>query len=312
MEKPTEYRISTITATGSVNTKIDLDVFFDHLTVIDADACTSSGVLYAEFSKEEGAPMTKGISKKSARKQAAASESKSKRFDNQVTVVYRMMETDIEVAKKNLNIKVFNNGNIQITGIKYIAQGRQMIDIIIDILRTLHSQGHATIVEDVSKLQNVDYSIRLINSDFKIGFPVKRELLYKVFTSKYENYCSFEPCIYPGVKIRYYYNEQNHRKDGLCYCHDTCEVGKGSGKGNKQCKKITVAVFQSGCVIITGAQSHDQIQDAYDFVIKVLLECRDDIEKKNVLPTTEETTEKKKYLINKKNIVYPENWNAKS
>jgi len=311
MEKPTEYRISTITATGSVNTKIDLDVFFDHLTVIDADTTNGSGVLYAEFSKEEGAPLTKGVSKKSSRKQAAALESKSKRFDNQVTVVYRMMETDIHVEKKNLNIKVFNNGNIQITGIKYIAQGRQMIDKIIDILHELHDQEHTTIVEDVAKLQNVDYNIRLINSDFKIGFPVKRELLYKVFTAKYDNYCSFEPCIYPGVKIRYYYNEHNHRKDGLCYCQDTCEVGKGSGKGNKQCKKITIAVFQSGCVIITGAQSHDQIQDAYEFVVKVLLECRDDIEKKNVLPTAEETVEKKKQLINKKNIVYPAGWVGK-
>lgn len=301
----TPYRISTITATGSVSSKIDLDVFFEHLHVVNVDDSNESGVLYAEFSKDDVGVLRKGFSKKTTRK--VQGNPASKRFDNQVTVVFRMTELDIETEKKTLNIKVFSNGNIQITGIKYIDQGKQMIDIIIGMLKKTYATGHQNIVENVDKLENSHYSIRLINSDFKVGFPVKRELLYKVFAHDYENYCSFEPCIYPGVKIRYYFNEGNHRKDGLCYCCCPCEVGKGSGVGDAQCKKITIAVFQSGCVIITGAQSHRQIQEAYDFAVGVLLKHKDDIEKKTVLPAAE-TIAKKKHLVNKKSIVYPEGW----
>ena len=36
------------------------------------------------------------------------------------------------------------------------------------------------------------------------------------------------------------------------------------------CKKITISIFQSGNIIITGARSLEQINDAYSFINKVL------------------------------------------
>ena len=41
-------------------------------------------------------------------------------------------------------------------------------------------------------------------------------------------YSSYEPCTYPGVNIKYYYNE-NKNNFGICDCDKPCN-GKGKDK----------------------------------------------------------------------------------
>jgi TATA-box binding protein (TBP) (component of TFIID and TFIIIB) len=43
-------------------------------------------------------------------------------------------------------------------------------------------------------------------------------------------------------------------------------TGKGNGCGDGDCKKVTIAVFKSGKVIITGGQNKDQIIESYRFI----------------------------------------------
>lgn len=301
-----KYRISTITATGSVNTEINLDLFYDSLAICGNDE--DEGVVYVEYGKKKSETVYKGFSKKFLVNKRKVS-STTKRFDNQVTIVYRRNETVDGVSfNSSLNIKVFKNGNVQITGIKYIEQGSRMIDTIIGILTNVY-KNNPDIIKDPESMMNKNYSICLINSDFRIGFAIKRDLLYKIFTANYENDCSFEPCIYPGVKMQYFYNSRANttthiHKDGLCHCDTPCLVGKGNGREEGSCKKITIAVFQSGCVIITGAQSHAQINESHDFITSVLNGYRNEIEKKLVQPV-EPKLPRKIVMINKKNIIYP-------
>lgn len=302
-----KYRISTITATGSVDTEINLDTFYDMLMICDTPNDTEldeDGIVYAEYGKKKSDTVYKGFSKKFLVNKRKV-PNKTKRFDNQVTIVYRRTEVlpDGSKSQNLLNIKVFRNGNVQITGIKYINQGSIMVDIIIGILREIHVE-HSNVIKNYESLCNKNYKIRLINSDFKIGFPIKRELLFKVFTSNYDNDCTFEPCIYPGVKIQYFYNTTNKLCDGLCHCESTCYIGKGCGTLDGSCKKITIAVFQSGCVIITGAQSHCQIDEAYSFICNILHKHKESIEKMSIIPT-EKVQKKEIIMINKKKIIYP-------
>ena len=42
--------------------------------------------------------------------------------------------------------------------------------------------------------------------------------------------------------------------------------GKGRGNGDGNCKKITIAVFKSGKVIITGGQNKQQLEESYRFI----------------------------------------------
>ena len=55
------------------------------------------------------------------------------------------------------------------------------------------------------------------------------------------------------------------------------------------CKKVTIGVFQSGCVIITGAATVTQIEECYPYICKVLKDNIDLIRKRNyIVPRPEE------------------------
>lgn len=296
------YRISTITATGSINTEIDLDRFFDYINVLIEDNGVGKtdqhclGLVYAEFGKKKTTSYYEEVSKKFKLKKRK--ENTSKRFDNQLTIIYKFNDVTI------MNIKVFKNGNIQITGIKSIDDGSKMIDVLIDQIK----QNKDIIVSNIQDMKTMNYKVALINSDFKVDFEIKRDKLHSVIVNNYDNKCSFEPCIYPGVKIQYFWNTQNKSKDGICKCREDCFIGKGDGVGEGNCKKITIAVFQSGCVIITGAQTIEQIDDAYLYICTVFHKHYDTIKKNSIpvnKPVSSSVEPKKKIILKKSSIIYP-------
>ena len=47
----------------------------------------------------------------------------------------------------------------------------------------------------------------------------------------------------------------------------------------KNCKKITIAIFESGSVLITGGVTFEQIEDAYNYITKVFRDNRNEIKK---------------------------------
>ena len=112
----------------------------------------------------------------------------------------------------------------------------------------------------VENLHNNNYSVRLINSYFRVNFEIRLDWLFKLITHDYGIICNYEPCIYPGAKVEYY-----HPNGGKCLCTTTFCNGK-----RNTCKKITISVFQSGCIIITGANCIEHIEVAYEFITAAL------------------------------------------
>jgi len=153
-----------------------------------------------------------------------------------------------------------------------------------------------------------DYKIVLINSDYYIGFDINREKLYEILNDKYQIFSSYEPCIYPGVNSKFYWNLDYVDKPfkGKCYCDIYCN-GKGIGKGEGLCKKITISTFQSGSIIITGARNMDQINTAYTFINKIIRDNYELVRKPiNILCDPSENSQKKNLKIKKCYIInYP-------
>ena len=104
-----------------------------------------------------------------------------------------------------------------------------------------------------------------------IGIKIKRNILHReIIDAGY--YSSYEPCIYPGVNIKYYHNPLVNNF-GICDCDKPCN---GKGKDNT-CKKITIVAFKSGKIIITGGRSKDNIQTAYKFITNFINNHKDQI-----------------------------------
>ena len=245
-----DLRISTITIVTELNTHIDLIQLFDNIPINERIRYIQKGDLQ------------KGDIPKSKRKSRKPQSEKKKVFFNQATIHY--------FHKKVVNVKLFNNGKVQMTGLKYEDQGKEVLEGLIEIIQQVQENNRSNGILDKDIFSTKDkilydnYRVVLINSDFDIGFPINRENLHREMVEPdVQMYSSFEPCIYPGVNIKYFYNRGH--EGGVCQCNRICN-GKGLGNGDGDCKKVTIAVFMSGKAIITGAMCREQLNIAHDFI----------------------------------------------
>ena len=241
-------RISTMTAVSAINSDINLDNLYKNAIINDVLTFIQHGSLG-----------TKGESNKKVRKHRIPKKQKS--FFNQVTLHVN--------CDKIVNVKLFNNGKIQMTGLKYEKNGEKVLDKLLPYIQQLDSESPAKIFNQSESIAYNPFNIALINSDFSIGYKVKRELVHRDIVDA-GMYSSYEPCIYPGVNIKYYYNKDSiSQYAGICKCSKPC-IGKGCGEGDGNCKKITIVVFMSGQVMITGARSREHLTLCYNFITNFL------------------------------------------
>ena len=235
----TDLRISTMTAISSIHSDIDLNILYQKFTPNEI-------ITYMQYGSNED----KGTTGKVVRK--ARKPKPKKTFFNQITLHV--------LCEKSVNVKLFNNGRIQMTGLKYHGHGDKVVSTLVEQLKQLNDDTHPFMSVSCCDIDPV--SIACINSDFSLNYPIKRDVLHReIVNAGY--YSSYEPCIYPGVNIKYYFNELY--PGGICQCRAQC-TGKGCGTVDGGCKKVTVAVFQSGKAIITGARSLQQLNTAHSFI----------------------------------------------
>jgi TATA-box binding protein (TBP) (component of TFIID and TFIIIB) len=187
-----------------------------------------------------------------------------KTFFNQATLVIRKALKDGQPGWKEVNIKLFANGGIQMTGVPTAEFSEAAIQYVI-----------CEIVEKDTEVFTASpglckFRIQLINSDYSINRQIHQEKLHKILSNVYGLFSSHESTIYQGVNTKYYYNKKgNPLKPGICPCKTACS-GQGNGDGEGECKRITISPFSSGKIIITGAREMDQINEAYEFFNQIL------------------------------------------
>jgi TATA-box binding protein (TBP) (component of TFIID and TFIIIB) len=249
---------------------VDLTVFFDNVAL-------DSNFMWVEYGLR-----TRGVYPK---KRKDPGENK-KCFDNQATVIYKMQD-----AKQNTyfpNIKLFRNGSIQMTGIRSPDDGQYISQAIADEITKIREVAPSIVDASAEKVMASAFKIRMINCDFGVAFKIRRKKLHQLLiSSPYNNTCSFQPVDYPGVKLQYYWNDRLPNMYGNCECATHC-FGNGTGDGQGQCKKVTVSIFDSGKILITGANSFIQVNAAYKYICDMIHNNEDKM-KKN-MPTLTTTT----------------------
>ena len=166
-----------------------------------------------------------------------------KTFNNQLTMKLKIAED------KFVSVKIFLNGSIQIAGSKSIEQINKSIECLLKILKkryfveSLNEEIH--LVESYN-FAIKDFKINMINSNFYVNYKINIENLYPLITKK-------------GVKARF--EPLSHRCVNIKFVPDT----------NKDTDKpISIFVFESGSIIITGARNGNNIKAAYEFITEVL------------------------------------------
>ena len=266
---PTQLKISNLSSVCSINTKISDPRAISYLAPI----ISSDREIGIDNTDYLGIHRTNKPINKSKRK----NRKKKKRFVNQFSVNIRIR------PDKVVNLKVFINGRITLTGLKRKEDGPTAINIFIKICKDMYNtmiiknrgldelmtsyfdkKKHYLLPVDISNNMKIrDFKVTLINSNFSANFNIKRDVIFQILRDKYHiNNIKYEPIGYPGVNVKYMYNE-DHNNDGVCKCtllnKDKCT-----------CRRISMFIFRTGKIIITGARKEEQLNEAYNFINTVL------------------------------------------
>jgi hypothetical protein len=191
---------------------------------------------------------------------------------------------------KEFHVKVFNTGKMEIPGIQNDQVYEEILEFVKNIL-----QPH---VLD----QTIDYKpdsceTVLINSNFNCGFYINREIFYDILKMKYNIQAIFDPCSYPGIQCKFYYNPETGIQTGS----QISEINKNL---YKNIKKVSFMIFRTGSVLIVGKCDECILRIIYKFLVEIL--CTEyPIIRQNLLLTNVNTNnvKNKKKKIRKKNII---------
>jgi len=182
--------------------------------------------------------------------------------------------------KKNILKKIIDNlyiKNIYLLDYDSIINILNKINLINKYIKNYYKNKVSdNILKKIIKKNNElikikTYNITLINSDFYVGFDLNRTKVYNYLLNDCKLFCDFDPCIYQGVLVKFYWNKLNNIQKGICNCSEPCN-GKGLGNGNGDCKKITISIFQSGNIIITGKTNRYEINYIYNYISNLFKE----------------------------------------
>ena len=255
---PSGVSVSTMCCSAKIGSEIKIDKIMNFLQLNSDDILTV---------KMNDMKIRTLLNKKpkNKRKKIGAKKTKTQKFYNQITVVVRIGYGDYEDIneEKCINVKLFKNGSIQMSGCKKIEQVNTVINKLVYRLkeikgrRTPEGIEHISFLEDSSKVNINSFKIDMINSNYQVHLMIDRSKFYKLLLKK-KIEASFEPCIRACVIIKY------------CPPID-----------NPDEKTISIFVFQKGNIIITGAKSRNQVIAAYKYLNEILIEHADEISKKN-------------------------------
>ena len=115
---------------------------------------------------------------------------------------------------KEVHIKVFNTGKLEIPGIQNDELLIRAINYLIKILQPFIKNK---LTYNLDNIQTV-----LINSNFSSGFYIDRNILYNILKYEYNLDVIYDPCSYPGIQCKFYYNKTKKDSNGVCDCSLKC------------------------------------------------------------------------------------------
>jgi TATA-box binding protein (TBP) (component of TFIID and TFIIIB) len=284
--KATDMYISTKTKIAYLNSKIDLKKMFWDIPIIPYYRPTN-GVIkkqmkFNSFEKEEleliqnklkdepyfeenviihinnpsgriefkdVRKITIGISKKDILSYRCKKKSA---FYNCFVIILRMKVGD---NFREFHVKVFNTGKLEIPGVQNETIFQQILDEVIKTLQPYIGHG-------LGYKPNTNETV-LINSNFNCGFFINREAFNDILKFKYNIQAMYDPCSYPGIRCKFYYNPDITIQNG-------CQISEENKNLYKNIKKVSFMIFRTGSVLIVGKCDENVLIVIYNFLKNIL------------------------------------------
>jgi len=163
-------------------------------------------------------------------------------FYNCFVIILRIKFNDIF---NEYHIKLFNTGKIEIPGIK---TDEELELIIENLFIELNKHMNCKLSVDKSKTETV-----LINSNFECKYYLNRDILFNILKTKYGIQAVFDPCSYPGIQCRIFFDKNNN------LLNVKCDGGR-----------VSFMIFRTGSVLIVGKCDMVVLNKIYEYIKKIL------------------------------------------
>ena len=228
-----------------------------------------------------------GISKKDI---MSYRSKKKSAFYNCFVMIVRIL---VNQVYKEFHVKIFNTGKIEIPGIQCEQVFQMLLNLVITILQPY-------LTEKLDYNDNSEETV-LINSNFNCGFFINRELLYDILKMKYNIQSIYDPCSYPGIQCKFYYNPDLENQIGS-------QISEEDKKIFKNIRQVSFMIFRTGSVLIVGRCDESVLMIIYEF-LKIILNneysniCQHNIKNNQDNESFQFKNKDKKKKIRKKNII---------
>jgi TATA-box binding protein (TBP) (component of TFIID and TFIIIB) len=156
---------------------------------------------------------------------------------------------------KEMHVKVFNTGKLEIPGIQTDESLTQVLDLLISTLTPI-------VGNNIGYIPNKCETV-LINSNFNCGYFINRDKLYNILKYKYRINSNYDACSYPGIQCKFYFMS-NVEMDK--------QIGQQPPNGDmSNANEISFMIFRTGSVLIVGRCDENVLHCIYKF-LKNLLE----------------------------------------
>lgn len=216
-----------------------------------------------------------------------------KAFDNCFAIIMRY-KTGEGDAFREIHVKIFATGKLEIPGILNEDMLKTTRNMLLAVLQPYFDEPLGFL--DTNPEDNV-----LINSNFNCGFYVNRDKLFGILREKYGVETSFDPCIYPGIKCKFYFNHDlgfNEELQRGVITDADCGMKMSELNVNKKYTEVSFMIFRTGSCLIVGNCTEKVLTYVYEFIKKVLM-----TERESIMTASEEQQVKNKKPKQRKRMV---------
>ena len=250
---PSKIKISTITLTGKIGDYVMGKFLYDRLPI-------NEDIIYIECGKQQKGNKSKKKTKYSKKEQAGRLDKRKlcrgKPLSNQISIGLN----GIEPGHKNpVCLKIFKNGNIQLTGCKSLKEGRDLYEKIYNYIKNVNTEftlENSDIKYKIIPVKNMilpkDLSLdsEMINASYNLNFQINQKKLNELLNKHYKNneiFVTYDSCVSsPAVR---------------CYLMNMSVYDERK----KKKKQPSCFIYRSGSVNII-VWKEDMLKGAYDFI----------------------------------------------
>ena len=243
IKKQMKFNSTTTEELTCIETNLKRETYFEEYVITHIDN-PSGRIKFKDIRK-----VSIGISKKDLLSYRCKKKSA---FYNCFVLILRIK---LQTGFKEFHVKVFNTGKLEIPGV----QSETAFELILQqVLETLQPYIEPKLGYKSNSTETV-----LINSNFNCGFYINREVLYDILKFKYNIQSIYDPCSYPGIQCKFYYNPDSTVQNGS-------QISEENKHLFKNVTEVSFMIFRTGSVLIVGRCDESVLLQIYEF-LKIIL-----------------------------------------